>query len=137
MSKSIEELNLGSNAPIHIKSEATVLEAMELMTKQNISSLAIVDVLGILQGNISMADIRFILQHGRYNRLWMTCFSFMSSALSQKSLEANGRVIGFINAFRIDSHFLTLECRAAWNAQWKRCWQPNVIGFGLSTTIRG
>jgi predicted transcriptional regulator len=106
MSKTISELKLGTAAPIHIRSEATALDAMELMAKENISSLAIVDGFGTLQGNISMADIRFIFQHGRYNRLWMSCFSFMSSALSQKSLEADGRVSCKIPNFRIGSLFL-------------------------------
>ena len=74
-----------------VRGEATVLEAMEKMCKANYSNIAIVDSSNVLLGNISMADIRFIFQHGRYNRLWMTCFSFMSAALSQKSLEADGK----------------------------------------------
>lgn len=96
MSKTIEALNLGNTQPLFIKAESTVLEAMELMSKYNVSSIAIVDGFGMLIGNISMADIRFIFQHGRYNRLWMTCFSFMQAALSQKGLEANGRVFEFL-----------------------------------------
>lgn len=95
MKKTIAELNVGNKQPLHIKADSTVLEAMELMAKHNVSSIAIIDGFGMLVGNISMADIRFIFQHGRYNRLWMTCFSFMQAALSQKGLEANGRVWKF------------------------------------------
>lgn len=93
MKRSVFELKIGSQDPLHIRAESTVLEAMELMTKHNVSSIAIIDGFGMLVGNISMADIRFIFQHERYNRLWMSCFSFMQAVLSQKGLEENGRVI--------------------------------------------
>ena len=69
-----------------------VVDAMERMSEFDVSSIAVVDSTGILLGNISMADIRFVLKHGRFNRLWLPCLQFVSSALSEKGLENHGRV---------------------------------------------
>ena len=49
----------------------------------------------VLMGNISMADIRFVLQtegHKSFNKLWMRCGRFVSEALKQKGIENAGKV---------------------------------------------
>lgn len=78
-----------------ILADSTVLDAMERMSEYAVSSIAIVDPMGTLIGNISMADIRFVIKQGRYNRLWMPCLQFVSAALSQKGLENQGKVLTF------------------------------------------
>lgn len=62
------------------------------MSEYSISSVAVVDPVGALFGNISMADIRFIFQNSHYDRLWMHCSNFVSMTLSQKGLENDGKV---------------------------------------------
>lgn len=82
-----------SRAPTATVSEdSSVLEAMQKMSDYGISSVAVIDSCNTLLGNISMADIRFIFQHGNYHRLWVPCSRFLSMTLSQKGLENDGRV---------------------------------------------
>ena len=86
----LNELKIGCGPVVSVNAEASVLEALERMSENFISSVAVVETDGTLIGNISMADIRFVFQHGRYHRLWMTCGNFLSLALNQKGLEHSG-----------------------------------------------
>jgi CBS domain-containing protein len=61
------------------------------MSEYGVSSIPVVDQNGHLMGNISMADVRFVLQHNRFNRLWLSCSNLVSLALSQKGLESGGQ----------------------------------------------
>ena len=89
-SSTLNDLKIGCGPVVSINSEASVLESLERMSENFISSVAVVESDGTLIGNISMADIRFVFQHGRYHRLWMTCGNFLSMALNQKGLEHSG-----------------------------------------------
>lgn len=76
--------------------DASVLDAMERMSEYAVSSIAVVDSSCCLLGNISMADIRYVIKNGRFNRLWLPCLQFVSSALNEKGLENNGRVLDIV-----------------------------------------
>lgn len=86
----LSDLKIGCGPVVSVNSESSVLEALEKMSENFISSVAVIEIDGTLIGNISMADIRFVFQHGRYHRLWMTCGNFLSLALNQKGLEHFG-----------------------------------------------
>jgi CBS domain-containing protein len=90
MGKSLVELGIDQCPVVSVKAESSVLDALQRMSEHYISSVAVVDPAGTLVGSISMADIRFIFQHGRYHRLWMNCSQFLTLALSQKGLEHAG-----------------------------------------------
>jgi CBS domain-containing protein len=90
MKATLESVKLGCGAVVSVNAESSVLDALERMSEYYISSVAVVEPDGTLIGNISMADIRFIFQHGRYHRLWMNCSQFVSLALNQKGLEHGG-----------------------------------------------
>ncbi len=90
MKASLESVKLGCGPVVSVNAESSVLAALERMSEYYISSVAVVEPDGTLIGNISMADIRFIFQHGRYHRLWMNCSQFVSLALNQKGLEHGG-----------------------------------------------
>ena len=90
LNSTLNDLQIGCGPVISVNAEASVLEALEKMSSNFISSLAVVESDGTLIGNISMADIRFVFQYGRYHRLWMTCSQFIALALSQKGLEHGG-----------------------------------------------
>jgi hypothetical protein len=118
--------------------DASVLDAMERMSEYSISSIAVVDPMNNLLGNISMADIRFIFQHGRYNRLWMPCLQFVSAALSQKGLENDGKVhyicrlpsLGLLSGIRHSSRLFPRAC----NGKDDCCQVPSSLGGRLSST---
>lgn len=91
MGARLETLGLGQCAVLSVSSESPVLDALQLMSANFISSVAVVDAVeGQLIGSISMTDIRFVFQHGRYHRLWMSCGQFLTLALSQKGFEHAG-----------------------------------------------
>lgn len=84
---------------VTVRSTDSVLVALKKMSDYGISSVAVVDASGrdgeVLIGNISMADIRFVMQatHGHsFHRLWMSCAKFVSVALQQKGIENSGKV---------------------------------------------
>lgn len=90
MKSTLSELGMGCGPVVSVNAESSVLDALERMSEYYISSVAVVETDSTLIGNISMADIRFVFQHGRYHRLWMTCAQFVSMALTQKGLEHSG-----------------------------------------------
>lgn len=86
----LNDLKIGCCPVVSVNAESSVLEALEKMSENFITSVAVVESDGTLIGNVSMADIRFVFQYGRYHRLWMTCSQFISMALNQKGLEHSG-----------------------------------------------
>jgi CBS domain-containing protein len=90
LNSTLSDLKIGCGPVVNVNTESSVLEALEKMSENFISSVAVIETDGTLIGNISMADIRFVFQHGRYHRLWMTCGNFLSLALNQKGLEHFG-----------------------------------------------
>lgn len=88
--RTLNDLKIGCGPVVGVNSEFSVLDALERMSSNFISSVAVVEGDGTLIGNISMADIRFVFQHGKYHRLWMTCSNFISLTLNQKGLEHSG-----------------------------------------------
>lgn len=90
MKASLGSVKLGCGPVVSVNADSSVLDALERMSEYYISSVAVVESDGTLIGNISMADIRFIFQHGRYHRLWMSCSQFVSLTLNQKGLERGG-----------------------------------------------
>lgn len=90
MEKSLNDLKVGCGPVVSVLAENSVLDALEKMSANFISSVAVIESDGTLIGSISMADIRFVFQHGKYHRLWMTCSNFLSLALNQLGLEHSG-----------------------------------------------
>jgi CBS domain-containing protein len=121
LKKTIKEISMGTGNVVSINgthksisslcgiADSIVLDAMEIMSEHAVSSIAVVDTTGTLLGNISMADIRYVIKNGRFNRLWLPCLQFISSALSAKGLENHGRVsyLSNISLYRIPTRFST------------------------------
>lgn len=81
-----------------VRASDSVLIALRKMSEYGISSVAVIDndEAETLIGNISMADIRFVMQatHGHsFHRLWMSSGKFVSVALQQKGMENSGKVL--------------------------------------------
>ncbi|CAG8520789.1 13245_t:CDS:10 [Gigaspora rosea] len=55
--------------------------------KNGLSSIAIVDSEGMLLGNISMTDVKYVLRSYSHSLMWKTCHQFVSHVRSGQGLE--------------------------------------------------
>lgn len=94
LQQSIEQLGLVGPVRAQMNGQELVSSALQAMLAAGVTSVAIVNGSGpdtVIMGNISMADIRFIIEHGQYTRLDWQCSHFVSAALNQTGLEHQGR----------------------------------------------
>ncbi|KAH8552800.1 hypothetical protein BGW37DRAFT_423513 [Umbelopsis sp. PMI_123] len=77
-SKSLRQLQLGKAPVISVESNTTVLDALSLMNKHGVSSLAVIGPTNSLVGNISLTDVKYIIKN-QQKLLWSTCFNFINN----------------------------------------------------------
>ncbi|CAB4416594.1 unnamed protein product [Rhizophagus irregularis] len=85
--KSLHELNIGKSTVISAQADSFVIEALTMMNKNSLSSIAIVDADGVLLGNISMSDVKYILRSYSHSLMWKTCQQFVGHVRSRQGLE--------------------------------------------------
>ncbi|KAA8906528.1 hypothetical protein FN846DRAFT_778260 [Sphaerosporella brunnea] len=83
---SLRELNIGSNSVISINGDRIVLDALELMNTEGVSSLAVVDNQHNVIGNISTADVKYLTRSSSIPLLKTTCFHFLTVVLTDRGL---------------------------------------------------
>ncbi|TPX55800.1 hypothetical protein PhCBS80983_g05009 [Powellomyces hirtus] len=84
--KSIRELGLGTKAIIAVEGSATVLDALKLMAKHDVSSLAVLNASGGIVANLSMSDIKWVMRSFKFNLLWQTCLHFVGFIDSEQGI---------------------------------------------------
>ncbi|CAO3684818.1 unnamed protein product [Rhizopus stolonifer] len=87
MNKTLRQLGLGVSDVIAVNADSPVLDALSLMSKHGISSVAVLGHMDIILGNISMTDIKFVMKSYRHQILWKTCFQFVSIVRTQQGVE--------------------------------------------------
>ncbi|KAF0553535.1 CBS-domain-containing protein [Gigaspora margarita] len=85
--KTLNELDIGKGFVISASSDSFVLDALTMMIKNGLSSIAIVDSEGMLLGNISMTDVKYVLRSYSHVLMWKTCQQFVSTVRSRQGLE--------------------------------------------------
>uniref|UniRef100_A0A1D1XKE2 Protein SDS23 n=1 Tax=Anthurium amnicola TaxID=1678845 RepID=A0A1D1XKE2_9ARAE len=85
--KPLNELDIGKSTVISAQADSFVLDALTMMNKNSLSSIAIVDFDGILVGNISMTDVKYILRSYSHSLMWKTCRQFVNHVRSRQGLE--------------------------------------------------
>ncbi|KAF5100590.1 hypothetical protein D0Z00_001209 [Geotrichum galactomycetum] len=85
--KSLEELGIGSKEVISIHGDKLVIDALQKMHDEKVSSVAVTDSNNNLLGNISVVDARLLTKSSQKSLLHTTCKSFLSVILSQRGLE--------------------------------------------------
>ncbi|GAB5589554.1 cell separation during budding [Umbelopsis nana] len=78
VNKSLRQLGLGVAPVISVDSESIVLDALGLMSKHGVSSLAVIGPTKQLVGNISLTDVKHIIKN-QQKLLWTSCFHFINS----------------------------------------------------------
>ncbi|KAI8329167.1 hypothetical protein EDC96DRAFT_549177 [Choanephora cucurbitarum] len=86
MNKTIRELKLGDAPVIGVDINASVLDALSIMSSNGISSLAILQNNKQLMGNISMTDVKHIMKGYTHRMLWKTCFQFISHVRTEQGM---------------------------------------------------
>lgn len=85
---SLEECGLGKSEVLSIESSSMLLDALDLMSANGLSSIAVLEG-GVLFGNISMTDVRFLFRRNS-SLLFMDCRHFVRHILEERSLENGG-----------------------------------------------
>ncbi|KAF3174384.1 cell separation during budding, variant 2 [Orbilia oligospora] len=83
---SLRELNFGSAQVISINGDQRVLEALEMMNSEGISSLAVVDSNHNVVGNISTTDVKHLTRTSSLPLLKSSCLHFLSVILTDRGL---------------------------------------------------
>ncbi|ORZ34865.1 hypothetical protein BCR44DRAFT_119895 [Catenaria anguillulae PL171] len=76
---------------IYVKSFQPVLEALQSMQANRVSSVAVVDASDRLLGNISATDVKHIMRHLRYGVLFESCAQFIGGVKTRQMLENAGK----------------------------------------------
>ncbi|KAK6543186.1 cell separation during budding, variant 6 [Orbilia ellipsospora] len=84
---SLRELNFGTVPVISINGDSRVLEALELMNSEGISSLAVVDSNHNVVGNISTTDVKHLTRTSSLPLIKSSCLHFLSVILSDRGLD--------------------------------------------------
>lgn len=87
---SLRDLNIESAQVISINGDKKVIEAIQLMSTEGISSLAVVDSQCNVLGNISTTDVKYLTRHSAIPLLHSTCLHFISVILTDRGT-ANGQ----------------------------------------------
>ncbi|KAL7275853.1 cell separation during budding [Rhizina undulata] len=83
---SLRDIGIGSSNVISISGDRKVLDALELMNTEGISSLAVVDSQHNVIGNISTEDVKYLTRSSSMPLLRSTCLHFLSVILTDRGL---------------------------------------------------
>lgn len=83
----LQELKIGLTTPITIYEDQLLIDALYKMFEYRVSSLAVIDKLKMLVGNISIVDVKNVTSSQKSHLLFKSVLNFISYNLSQKGIE--------------------------------------------------
>lgn len=83
----LTELGLGNHDVISVYGDEPLINALQKMCSENISSLAVVDRHMNLLGNISVTDVKHVTKSSQSPLLHKSCLHFVSIILNHRGLE--------------------------------------------------
>jgi CBS domain-containing protein len=83
----LAELKIGSSNPITIYEDQPLIEALNKMYAERVTSLAVIDRSKSLIGNISIVDVKNVTSSKNSHLLFKTVLNFISYNLTQKGIE--------------------------------------------------
>lgn len=87
LNSTLQDLKIGSNNPITIYEDQLLIEALQKMFNERVSSLAVIDKKKLLIGNISIVDVKNVSSTKNSHLLFKSVLNFISYNLSQKGIE--------------------------------------------------
>ncbi|OOF90048.1 hypothetical protein ASPCADRAFT_212255 [Aspergillus carbonarius ITEM 5010] len=85
--QSLHDLRIGSRDVVSINGDRPLVEALQIMNDEGISSIAVVDNHFNVVGNISTTDVKLLTRSSSLPLLRNTCTHFISVILSNRGLE--------------------------------------------------
>lgn len=87
LNSTLQDLKVGSTLPITIQGDQPLIEALQKMFDERVSSLAVIDKNKSLVGNISIVDVKNVSSTKNSHYLFKPVTNFISYNLSQKGIE--------------------------------------------------
>lgn len=87
LNATLADLKIGTTTPITIYEDQPLIEALQKMYTQRVSSLAVIDRNKLLIGNISIVDVKNVSLTKNSHLLFKSVLNFISYNLSQKGIE--------------------------------------------------
>lgn len=87
LNSTLQDLKIGSTLPITIQGDQPLIEALQKMFDERVSSLAVIDKNKSLVGNISIVDVKNVSSTKNSHLLFKPVTNFISYNLSQKGIE--------------------------------------------------
>lgn len=87
LSSTLQDLKIGSTHPITIYGDQVLIEALQKMFDERVSSLAVIDRNKCLVGNISIVDVKNVSSTKNSHYLFKPVTTFISYNLSQKGID--------------------------------------------------
>lgn len=87
LNSTLQDLQIGSNKPIFIYEDQPLIEALQKMFNERVSSLAVINKTKNLIGNISIVDVKNVSSTKNSHLLFKSVLNFISYNLSQKGIE--------------------------------------------------
>lgn len=88
LNSSIQDLKIGLLNPLTIYGDQPLIDALQKMFTERVSSLAVIDRSRCLMGNISIVDVKHVSSSKNQELLFKSVLNFISYNLSQKGMEA-------------------------------------------------
>jgi CBS domain-containing protein len=86
LNRKLNELGLTGGSVIVVDENDSVLEALSMMSKHRVSSVAVIENGGRILGNISLSDIKHVLRRDRHHLLFSKCSAMVSYVKSEDGL---------------------------------------------------
>lgn len=150
--QSIEHLQIGTSKPITIYEDQLLIEALVKMHTERVLSLAVIDRLQQLIGNISVVDVKHVTSSKNTGLLFKLVLNFISYNLLQKGIEEGqdqfpifhvtkelslGRVIAKLVATQSHRLWIVESPQKLLDAPSKEVGQGKLIGVVTLTDILG
>lgn len=87
LNSTLQDLKIGSTNPITIYEDQLLIEALQKMFDERVSSLAVIDRKKSLIGNISIVDVKNVSSTKNSHLLFKSVIHFISYNLTQKGIE--------------------------------------------------
>lgn len=83
----LSDLGIGPKEVVSINGDRPVIDALTIMHRDGVSSLAVTDNSNSLLGNISIVDVRLVTKSSQKHLLRSPCKQFLSTILNERGLD--------------------------------------------------
>lgn len=136
--RTLEELHIGSYGDmITVQGDARVIEALEIMHDQAVSSVAVVDRDSNLLGNISVVDVSLLTRAWQIGLLQESCKHFLTVVLDSRGIREGGNesvpvfyVHRQTRLYRVVAKLVATRAHRLWITEKSQPINPNDITSG-------